>query len=322
MEQYSINQIRKSTFLDDFGGYWLLVGENERGLVFKKAFDRMRDLHLYSKRDGRYFRYKYVTSEEFIPATEEDAEFINEYFAKYPDDLQAFHHSTQLYASYRASLLSAGFSEAPYAYGGRFYRTNTEQTAFIINLIDEGYGITAVYGFTLNSFMGDSEYFLKYGEDSERCKLRESVFLIPEDENLQAKNTIATFYKTYCTLGKDELLAVAKEKQKAFLKRFAVRLKPLGFKKKGTKWTKILPSRYQITFHAQKSAYSDEYYFRFYVDPPEESGIKVSPTDSYSQISVNENGIFNWQLLSDTHIESLLNIAIHQHIFPLCKKYS
>lgn len=324
MNELKTNQIYKEIgthmYPVQFLGYWILAGENEKGSIYKKAFDKNRDFTLHSK-DCGYFRYNCNALDEFTPVTEEEAEFVNGYFADHPDDLQAFHHSTQAYTDYRSALLTAGFTEAPKG-RGHFYRANTENTAFIVNLIDEGYGVTAVYGFTLNSFMGDSSWFLDNGEDSDTCKLRESVFLITGEENLQAKDTIGAFYKTYCKLEKDALLAVAKDKQKAFLNRFAVCLKPLGFKKKGTKWTKILPSQFQITFHAQKSSYSDQYYFRYYVDPPEGSGIKLSPRESYGGVSINETGIFNWQLMSEAQIESLLNIVIHQHILPLCEKYS
>lgn len=235
MKEFSINQIYKEIGINmypgQFLGYWILIGENENGPVFKKAFDKKREFRLYNK-DAAYFYYNCIALDKFTPADEEDVAFVNDYFAKHPDDLYALHHSTVAYAEYRSALLSADFTETP---RGHFYRANTDKTAFIINLIDEGYGITAVYGFTLSSFMGDSEYFLKYGEDSDCCKLRESVFLIPEEANLQAVEKIGAFYQTYCSLEKDELLAACKEKQKAFLNRFAVRLKPMGFKKKRRK---------------------------------------------------------------------------------------
>jgi hypothetical protein len=313
-------EIGTDMFAGQFMGYWVPVGENEKGLIYKKAFDKNREFSLYSVNIG-CFRYSCAELDEFYPIEEEDINFLNEYFQNHSDDWTVLHNSTQAYASYRSALLSAGFTEAP-NHQGRFFRNNTDKTAFIVNLTDEGFGITAVYGFTLNSFMGDSTYFLANGEDSDTCKLRESVFLINGEENQQAVEKIYTFYQSYCSLEKDSLLAVAKEKQKAFLNRFAVRLKPLGFKKKNAQWTKLLPSQYQITFYAQKSYYSDQYYFRFNINPPQNSGIKIPIKESFDGVVMDGREIFNWQLMSESQIESLIEIVVNQHILPLCKKYS
>ena len=241
-----------------FAGYWIEVARDEKGIWVKQAFGAKKEFILYSDKISR-FTYCLADTLDLFPARQEDVEFVNDYFASHPDDQALFHSSTQIYDGYRSALLSAGFTEAP-NHQGRFFRNNTDKTAFIVNLTDEGFGITAVYGFTLNNFMGDSTYFLANGEDSDTCKLRESVFLINGEENQQTVEKIYTFYQSYCSLEKDSLLAVAKEKQKAFLNRFAVRLKPLGFKKKNAQWSKLLPSQYQITFHAQKSVYSDQFY--------------------------------------------------------------
>ena len=309
------------TWENRFRGYWIAIGQTERGILVKKAFDSTKDFILYS-RDSSDFQYGILDIAHMLPPTDEDLDYINDYFSVHRNELSTFESSTQVYNTYRTELLAAGFTNAPTAYG-RFYRQNTDHTAFIVNLTDDGYGVTAVYGFTLNSFMGDTSWFLKNGEDSECCKLRESVFLITGEDNSKAQETVTAFYKTYCHLEKEALLSVCKEKQKAFLSRFAVRLKPLGFKKKGAQWTKLLLSGYQITFHAQKSAYSDQYYFRFYVDPPTGSGIKLPLLERHGgQVDINGNGIFDWQLLSDEQIEFIINTAINNHLLLLCKKYS
>lgn len=324
MPIFTKDQIFKEEFViaaTPFYGYLILIGNTKRGLLTKQAFDYNKDFMLYGTQ-CTHFPYRLVQQDSLLPSTNDDVNFVNDYFTSHPDDLTVFEASTSVYDQYRSELLSAGFTEAPEKYG-RFYRHNTDKTAFIVNLLDEGYGLTAVYGFTLNSFMGDSDWFLKNGEDSECCKLRESVFLITGEDNTNAKESIEAFFRTYCNLNKEALLAVCKEKQKAFLSRFAARLKPLGFKKKGATWTKLLLSGYQITFHAQKSAYSDQYYFRFYVDPPTGSGIKLPPPECYGgQVSINGNGIFNWQLLSDAQVELIINRTINDHLLPLCKKYS
>lgn len=67
-------------------------------------------------------------------------------------------------------------------------------------------------------------------------------------------------YEAYCAVEKDDLLALAKERRKAFIQQIAVRLKPLGFRKKGNTWM-YLREGYEIIFSLQKSSYSDLYYF-------------------------------------------------------------
>ena len=311
-------EIGTDMFAGQFMGYWVPVGENEKGLIYKKAFDKNREFSLYSVNIG-CFRYSCAELDEFYPIEEEDINFLNEYFQNHSDDWTVLHNSTQAYASYRTALLEAGFHETP---RGRFLRSNTDQTVFIVNLTDEGYGVTAVYGFNPSSIMGDSNYYFKNGVTSDECKLRKSAFLITGEDNQQAKESIESFYHTYYALEKSELLAETKDKQKAFLNRFAVRLKPLGFKKKGTQWTKILPSQYQITFYAQKSSYSDQYYFRFNIDPPPNSGIMIPIREHIRGVVMGGRDIFNWQLMSEAQIETLLDVVINQHILPLCAKYS
>ena len=53
---------------------------------------------------------------------------------------------------------------------------------------------------------------------------------------------------------KDDILALKKERQKAFLSRIHAYLKPLGFAKKASKWTKKLPDGF--VFEDEKLCYA------------------------------------------------------------------
>ncbi len=93
---------------------------------------------------------------------------------------------------------------------------------------------------------------------------------------------------------------------------FADVLKPLGFKKKGTKWTRALDDGSVLTFDAQKSAFSDQYYFNVAVHEASNS----YTIHSYERIVMYGNDIYNWQLMTQDQIENLIQYALKNHIEP------
>jgi hypothetical protein len=131
------------------------------------------------------------------------------------------------YMQYRESLLSHGFSEATCCYGN-FLLPTTENAAFIVNLGDEEYGVSIVYGFA--STAGDPAWFADHGVDNETCQVRNITFVHDEKTEEEASLEISDFYRQYESLSKDEILALKKERQKVFLGYFARAFKPLGFK--------------------------------------------------------------------------------------------
>lgn len=205
--------------------------------------------------------------------------------------------------SYKVQLMKAGFSEAnrrPY----RFFRQETKQTAFVVNLTETKGGVGVLYGFCSTAFMaGDDEFFNNYGKDESDCNLRYYVVIEDNADELHARELIEGLYILYRNVEKDELLNVVKERRKQFLQKFNIAIKPLGFKKKGNKWTKLLASGYSLTFEAQKSAYSDQYYFNISID-----STKANSTFGcyYSRVVTDTKDIYNWQLMSDLEIEELL----------------
>ena len=110
-------------------------------------------------------------------------------------------------------------------------------------------------------------------------------------------------------------LAIKKERQKEFLSHFALALKALGFKKKGTKWTRILNSGKALTFDAQKSAFSDQYYFNVTVH----EASNLYATHSYERVVMYGSDIYNWQLMTQNQIENLIQYALKNYIEPKLK---
>ena len=226
---------------------------------------------------------------------------------------QTYPPKSERYMRCREALLSHGFSEATQCYGN-FLIPTTEKAAFIVNLDDEGHGINIVYGLASIAEMSGCEgWFAAHGVDNDTCQVRNITFVSSDGDEEKATREISDFYHQYKYLSKDEILALKKERQKIFLSHFARALKPLGFKKKGTKWTKSLGNGRAFTFEAQKSAYSDQYYFNSIIH----SANDFYKTESVGRVVINNTDIYNWQLMSEEQIENLIQYILKNHIDPV-----
>ena len=220
---------------------------------------------------------------------------------------------SERYMKYREILFSNGFSEAKQK-DGHFFRQATEQTALVVNFEDDEEScITILYGFASTAYMaGDEEWFANHGSYIEDCQVRNILCVWDEESEANARTSISDFYEQYKNHTKEEILAVKKERQKEFLAHFARALKPLGFKKKGTKWTRALDNRRALTFDAQKSAFSDQYYFNVTVH--EISNLYA--IYSYERVVMYGSGIYNWQLMTVEQIDNLIQYALRNYIEP------
>ena len=214
---------------------------------------------------------------------------------------------------YREMLFEKGFAEAKQK-TGHFFRQATEQTAFVINLEDDEEGcITILYGFASTAYMaGDEEWFANHGSDMDDCQVRNILSVWDDASETNAQTSILNFYEQYKNHAKEEILAVKKERQKEFLAHLARALKPLGFKKKGTKWTRELGNGRALTFDVQKSAFSDQYYFNVTVH----EASNLYATHSYERVVMYGSGIYNWQLMTQDQIENLIQYALKNYIEP------
>lgn len=220
---------------------------------------------------------------------------------------------SERYMEYREMLFSKGFSEAKLKCG-HFFRQATEQTAFVVNLDEDDEScISIMYGFASAAYMsGDGEWFLNYGSDMENCQVRNILWIWDSESEDDAKKRISEFYEQYKTHSKEEILSVKKHRQKQFLDHFAHTLKPMGFKEKGAKWTKALQNGRALTFEAQKSAFSDQYYFNVIVH---------SATDFYKvysreRVVMYGKDTYNWQLMTEEQIDNLIQNALKNNVEP------
>ncbi len=224
---------------------------------------------------------------------------------------------------YRTLLLQNGFSESEHIFEPKlkFYKQMTALTAFIVNLHEAEDGLDVIYGYASTAFTrmaGDENALKKWGVDSDGIQIREHILIEDAYDEETAKKWIFAMYEKYQTVEKDELLALAKEKRKAFLQIFAVRLKPLGFRKKGNSWTKPFGNGYALTFEAQKSAYSDSYYFNLAVEHAGKTAYGLAPY--YTRVSPTGESPMDWQLVPWTVVERFADELISKTIPEIMEK--
>jgi hypothetical protein len=236
--------------------------------------------------------------------TAEETARVQAFFAEYPEEIAMTRRQTERMLAYREALLNSGMRAASWA-PFRFYRYTTEKTAFVVNLRDCGPHIQVVYGMTT---VIEEEHFAHWSEDNDNIKLRHLVTIHGEEDETEAKHAVKAIFDQYRDTAKDDILAFKKERQKAFLARIHARLKPLGFSKKASKWTRKPGRDFTLEFEAQKSAYSDVYYFNIAVYPTPASypccyAKRINAQDVYAV----EGQTINWQLLSEEAFSSLMD---------------
>lgn len=232
---------------------------------------------------------------------------------------------------YRAALAAAGFSEATWPGECknlsaknplRFYRQDTELTAFFINLEPAGDGVRIFYGF--GSTKRNENTLIEMGIDESDSVLR---FLLPvrsDAEETAAAEQIAALCRQYHGTEKDALLGILKERRKAWLGRITAVLKPLGFRKKGNEWSKLLPSGHTLYFGADKGSYGDGYNFdiRLRQAPGE---IRAGDWCAFAVWEQEEDRAidpfchhgFDWQLDPPEELDRILNRFLSEYYHPL-----
>ena len=228
-----------------------------------------------------------------------------------PDDIR------EKLENYRTQLLSAGFLEPTRHHSSDwhwyFYRPDTDLTAFAVNLWGKDGWLEVTYGLASTAFTrmaGDENALALYGLSDTDITLREN-FLVCDDSDAETLSAqIAAFFSRYRGTEKDALLDLAKEKRKAYIAQFAAALKPLGFKKKATTWTRPLDS-FELIFNLQKSAYADEYYYNIRFQP---AGSRDYRRCHESRISP---GTLDWQALTPEELDFFLK----RTLLPTLQKF-
>ena len=292
------------------GGYHQVVKRTPECTVIKEAFDHK---FVYAKQsvnvDGFAIELTDLKTYQFVE--KEELSTIKSFFADNPDQEAEFLRYTDIMLLLREEILKANFEEADWEFRQFcFYRCTLEKVAFIVNLKDYGDHIGVIYGFTS---IADQDRLKHYGENNDDIKLRFCSVIRTEQDKIAVLGEVKKVYDTYFDRSKDEILSLKKERQKQFLKKIAERLKPLGFKKKGAKWTRPLDNDFCLEFEAQKSQWSDEYYFNISIYHKD---IQY-PQCYVTRLNTNGKGIYNWQLMTDEEVNCLLDGAIQNILMPI-----
>ena len=197
-----------------------------------------------------------------------------------------------------------------------FYKPTTELTAFILNLRGNDTGIEIVYGYAstaFTKFAGDENALIERGVFDEYINIREKVVVCNKTDETTAKSKIADMFFAYQDTNKEDLLILAKEKRKSFIQQIQTKLKPLGFRKKANSWTYTIDDTFYLMFNAQKSDFSDEYYFNLYVG---KNGTNDYGDCYYTRIAPNGMFPMDWQALSKEDFDSFLE----NEVVPELKK--
>ena len=292
------------------GEYYQIIKRTTDYVVIKIAFDHK---FIYAKQsvniDGFAIELTDLKTYQFVE--KEELLAIKNFFANNPDEETEFLRYTDTILSLREAILKANFQEAEWEFRQfSFYRCTLEKVAFIVNLKDYGDNIGVTYGFTS---IVDQDYLRSYGEDNSNIKIRFHSVIKTDEDKIAVASEVKRVYDTYLNRSKDEILSLKKERQKQFLQKIAEKLKPLGFKKKGAKWTRFLDSDFCLEFEAQKSQWSDEYYFNVSVYHKD-----VQFPHCYgTRLNTNGKGIYNWQLMTDEELNCLLDEAIQNILIPI-----
>ena len=225
-------------------------------------------------------------------------------------------------------LLERGFAEAsqnPF----HFFKLLTDKTAFIVNLKERPDGVGVVYGVISTAVLwteGDWAFFRQHGEADENCNLRFYKEIRTKEDEDAAADAINALYQEYLHTEKDELLLRVKALRKQFLQRITDFLKPLGFRKKGNQWRKMLNENIVLEFWADKSTYSDLYYFEVSVYSVLPSGrcydhrADTKGTDIFDWKIVSESDKrFDWQLQSEEDLREVITRIYEQELKPFMK---
>ena len=292
------------------GGYYQIIKRTPDYVVIKQAFDHK---FVYAKQsvnvDGFAIELTDLKTYQFVE--KEDLLTIKRFFESYPDEEANFWRYTEMMLSLREEILNTNFKEAEWEFKQfSFYRCTLEKVAFIVNLKDYGDHIGVTYGFTS---IVDQDNLKNYGEDISNIKLRFYSVIKNDQDKASVASEIKRVYDTYLNRSKDEILLLKKERQKQFLQKIADKMKPLGFKKKGAKWTRPLDCDFCLEFEAQKSQWSDEYYFNVCVYHKD-----VQFPQCYgTRLNTNGKDIYNWQLMTDEELNCLLEEAIQNILIPI-----
>jgi len=168
----------------------------------------------------------------------------------------------------------------------------------------------------MTCLLGKGVPFAYCGTNSVICQVRNLLCIWNEESEADAERLISDFYLRYRGCSGKELAAVKRERQRVFFGYFARALKPLGFKRRGTTWTKELGEGRSLSFEAKRSAYADMYDFNVILRDTSD----IHRTASVERVSMLGRKTYNWQLMTEEQIHALITYSLETYIVPKLKE--
>ncbi|MBQ3066815.1 MAG: hypothetical protein IJD18_02180 [Clostridia bacterium] len=296
---------------DDHGSIYFVVSGNLEKAVLKRAFT-MKLEFVTTLAEYNYFRMETTDLDGYRIPTKQELATIKSFFKSNPSARNQLTAFTTKFVETCNTLQQNGF--VPTQTSGMFYKYVTSETAFVVNVRDYGTHLGVVYGFTTTSHDKEyKQYFEHNGKDDDDITLRQIATFCTEQEQLQANKCIQQFFQQYAHLNKTELLAVSKEKRKAFFGCINDLLKPLQLKKKGNTWSAVVNNAVTLRVYLDKSTYSDVYRIYLFVNSVENS----ARTCSNKNYAYKNCYTLNWQLVDMQDLQLFLQQTLVQDVISI-----
>ena len=227
---------------------------------------------------------------------------------------------------FKEALLKNNFQEADFYVESRlwqwkFFKQTLPNVAFVVNLEPHNDYLDIYYGYASTAFTqmaGCAASLNQHGVDSDEITVRSLIKYTYGDPELSIWSTIQSFYDQYANYSKDELLTLAKERKKDFLNAIKLKLKPLGLKKRGNRWSISLNQHYNLSFSVEKTRFCDSY--RFFYD------IQCVDSDNpYRYCCIipigydykDEKQDYDWQCHSAAELDRFFEFIIEDILLPI-----
>lgn len=175
----------------------------------------------------------------------------------------------------------------------------------------DGLLVEAGFAFPANT-PEDQAFFADRGCTDTDIRLR-ICRLAHTPEELQAVLAEAEALRcTWSDRSRDEVKQEVTARQKAFAARITAQLKPLGFRKKALHWTYTRPDGWHVDFNAQRSQYTDAFYFNLLLTEPDKHPWYMGVIDERPL-----GNLLDWQTLPAEDFDDLLRAVVQRRILPL-----
>lgn len=185
--------------------------------------------------------------------------------------------------------------------------------AWVMNLHPKFDGLLAEAGFAFPmNTPEDWAFFTSSGCTGTDIRLRISRLICTEAGLESFLGDAEALRNAWFCKSRDEVKKEIAARQSAFAARITAQLKPLGFRKKALHWTYTRPDGWHVDFGAQKSQYTDAFYFNLLLTEPDKHPWYMGVIDERPL-----GNLLDWQTMPAGDFDDLLRAVVQRRILPL-----